>query len=116
MKKIIILCFMIAMSLGTFGIANATPNIGQSPVGSGGSAAEGGTMAVVLCNVLGFVTGTVGKTLASFVIIGVGLGFFTGKVSWGALIGVTLGISALFGSPAIIRAVTGGGNTICGRN
>ena len=65
-------------------------------------------MMVVLCNVLNFVTGGIGKTIASFIIIGVGLGFFTGKVSWGVLIGVTLGISAMFGAPAIIRAITGG--------
>lgn len=68
---------------------------------------SGGDMQKVLCNVLVFVTGTVGKTLASFIIIGVGLGFFTGKVSWGLLIGVTLGISAMFGAPAIIGALTG---------
>ena len=68
---------------------------------------SGGAMQDVLCNVLRFVTGTIGKTIASFIIIGVGVGFFTGKVSWGLLIGVTLGISAMFGAPAIIGAITG---------
>lgn len=74
---------------------------------------NGGEMQLVLCNVLKFITGTVGKTLASFIIIGVGLGFFTGKVSWGLLIGVTLGISAMFGAPAIISAITGGTKELC---
>ncbi len=69
---------------------------------------SGGAMQQVLCNVLRFVTGTIGKTIASFIIIGVGVGFFTGKVSWGLLIGVTLGISAMFGAPAIVNAITGG--------
>ncbi len=72
-----------------------------------------GDMGIVLCNVLKFVTGTVGKTIASFIIIGVGIGFFTAKVSWGVLIGVTLGIAAMFGAPAIVQAVTGGDTTIC---
>ena len=73
---------------------------------------SGGDMMIVLCNVLVFVTGGVGKTIASFIIIGVGIGFFTGKVSWGLLIGVTLGISAMFGAPAIIGAITGDSNFI----
>lgn len=79
----------------------------------GSATGSGGDMQQVLCNVLKFVTGGVGKTLASFIIIGVGLGFFTGKVSWGLLIGVTLGIAAMFGAPAIIAAITGGGTQFC---
>ncbi|MDR3290224.1 MAG: TrbC/VirB2 family protein [Rickettsiales bacterium] len=96
-----------ASASGTFTLANTVDVADQE-------LQAGGTMGTVLCNVLAFVTGTIGKTLASFTIIGVGLGFFSGKVSWGAMIGVTLGISALFGSPAIIRAIAGGGE-ICGR-
>jgi type IV secretory pathway VirB2 component (pilin) len=72
-----------------------------------GSATEPMDMQQILCNILGFVTGTVGKTLASFVIIGVGIGFFSGKVSWGLLVGCTLGVSALFGATTIIGMVTG---------
>ena len=87
---------------------NATTGIGVTT-----ASGDGGTMQIVLCNVLKFVTGGIGKTIASFIIIGVGLGFFTGKVSWGVLIGVTLGISAMFGAPAIIRAVTGDTTDFC---
>jgi type IV secretory pathway VirB2 component (pilin) len=82
-----------------------------TPIGEAGDSV--GDMGVVLCNVLKFVTGTVGKTIASFIIIGVGIGFFTAKVSWGVLIGVTLGIAAMFGAPAIVKAVTGGDTVIC---
>lgn len=106
MKKTL---FFLALFVCIFAIFSdvfaATTGIGISSNTTG----SGGEMQTVLCNVLRFVTGTVGKTLASFVIIGVGLGFFTGKVSWGLLIGVTLGISAMFGAPAIIGAITGGG-------
>ena len=79
------------------------------------TSSAGGDMQQVLCNVLAFVTGGIGKTIASFIIIGVGLGFFTGKVSWGVLIGVTLGISAMFGAPAIITAITGGSADWCNK-
>ena len=95
---------IFAVFSGAFAANSNTAGIISSTAG------EGGDMQIVLCNVLRFVTGTVGKTLASFIIIGVGLGFFTGKVSWGLLIGVTLGISAMFGAPAIIKAITGGDN------
>ena len=65
-------------------------------------------MQKTLCNVYVFITGGIGKTICAFTIIGVGIGFFTGKVSWGVLIGVALGIASLFGGPAIMQAVTGG--------
>ncbi len=70
-------------------------------------------MTVILCNVYAFITGGIGKTICSFVIIGVGIGFFTGKVSWGTLIGVALGIASLFGGPSIMAAVTGTTDTPC---
>ena len=118
MRKI----FILFTILCSFFIFNANISFADT-----GSAADGnaitatsdiGTdndLAIVLCNVLRFVTGGVGKTIASFIIIGVGVGFFTGKVSWGVLIGVTLGISAMFGAPAIVGAITGGsGSQLCG--
>ena len=65
-------------------------------------------MEATLCNIYLFITGGIGKTICAFTIIGVGIGFFTGKVSWGVLIGVALGIASLFGGPAIMQAITGG--------
>ena len=76
-------------------------------------ASEDDAMTKVLCNVYVFITGGIGKTICSFVIIGVGIGFFTGKVSWGTLIGVALGIASLFGGPSIMKAVTGSTETPC---
>ncbi len=102
--------------LGLFALfltTNAAFAANNTAITSGGG--SGGDMQIVLCNVLAFVTGGIGKTIASFIIIGVGLGFFTGKVSWGVLIGVTLGISAMFGAPAIVKAVTGGSTSFCGK-
>jgi type IV secretory pathway VirB2 component (pilin) len=36
-----------------------------------------------MCNVYKIATGKAGKIFAAFVVISVGIGFFTGKVSWG---------------------------------
>lgn len=108
MKKTL---FFLALFTCVFAVFSSAFAASSGIIGS--ATGEGGDMQIVLCNVLKFVTGTVGKTLASFIIIGVGLGFFTGKVSWGLLIGVTLGISAMFGAPAIIRALTGGDTKLC---
>lgn len=70
-------------------------------------------MTATLCNIYAFITGSVGRTICAFTIIGVGIGFFTGKVSWGVLIGVALGIASLFGGPAIMQAITGSSERVC---
>jgi type IV secretion system protein VirB2 len=69
----------------------------------------------VMCNVMQIITGNAGKAFAAFAIISIGIGFFTGKVSWGLMIGVAAGIAAMFGAPAIVAAITGGGAFECGR-
>ncbi len=61
----------------------------------------------VMCNVLRIVTGNGGKAFAAFAILSVGIGFFTGKVSWGLMIGVAAGIAAMFGASSIVAAITG---------
>jgi len=60
-----------------------------------------------ICNALKVVTGSAGKTFAAFAIIAVGIGFFSGKVSWGLMIGVAAGIAAMFGAPSIVAAISG---------
>ncbi len=67
-----------------------------------------------MCNVLKLVTGNAGKAFAAFAIISVGIGFFTGKVSWGLMIGVAAGIAAMFGAPTIVAAISGKGAFDCG--
>lgn len=71
----------------------------------------------VMCNALRVVTGSAGKTFASFAIIAVGIGFFSGKVSWGLMIGVAAGIAAMFGAPSIVAAISGSNTDMqCGLN
>ncbi len=71
-------------------------------------------LVATMCNVLKIITGNAGKAFAAFAIISVGIGFFTGKVSWGLLIGVTAGIAAMFGAPTIVAAITGKSGFDCG--
>ena len=66
-----------------------------------------------MCNALKIVTGNGGKAFAAFAIISVGIGFFTGKVSWGLMIGVAMGIAAMFGAPTIVAAISGEGAYNC---
>ena len=67
------------------------------------------------CRVYSILVGTPGKVLASVVIITLGMGFFTGKVSWGLMIGAAAGIGAMFGAPAIVGFIAGdeGGSEMC---
>jgi type IV secretion system protein VirB2 len=66
-----------------------------------------------MCQVMKVVTGNAGKAFAAFAIISIGIGFFTGKVSWGLMIGVAAGIAAMFGAPSIVSAITGKGAYDC---
>jgi len=69
-----------------------------------------------MCRSLKIITGNAGKAFAAFAIISIGIGFFTGKVSWGLMIGVAAGIAAMFGAPSIVAAITGRSAFDCGSN
>ena len=60
-----------------------------------------------VCNAFRIVNGAAGKTFAAFAIIATGIGFFSGKVSWGLMIGVAAGIATMFGAPSIVAAISG---------
>ncbi len=66
-----------------------------------------------MCKALGLVTGNAGKAFAAFAIISLGIGFFTGKISWGLMIGVAMGIAAMFGAPSIVALLSGQPNYDC---
>ncbi|MFM2200461.1 MAG: hypothetical protein RL769_516 [Pseudomonadota bacterium] len=71
------------------------------------------TLTDVMCNILRISTGNAGKAFAAFAIISVGIGFFTGKVSWGLMVGVAAGIAAMFGAPQIVSAISGKSASDC---
>lgn len=78
-----------------------------SGVSAGGTATNDNAFVTTMCNVLKMVTGNGGKAFAAFAIISLGIGFFTGKVSWGLMLGVAAGIAAMFGAPTIVAAISG---------
>ena len=65
------------------------------------------TFVKTMCNAFKIVNGSAGKTFAAFAIIATGIGFFSGKVSWGLMIGVAAGIATMFGAPSIVAAISG---------
>lgn len=68
-----------------------------------------------MCKAMQLVTGNAGKAFAAFAIISMGIGFFTGKISWGLMIGLAMGIAAMFGAPQIVSALSGGTAYDCGQ-
>lgn len=78
------------------------------------ASANSNVLVDTICNVLKIVTGNAGKAFAAFAIISLGIGFFTGKVSWGLMIGIAAGIAAMFGAPSIVAAITGRSAFDCG--
>ena len=114
--KITILSFLI-LALAPL----VVPAISSDAFAQSGTTVSTTTSSNVLvdtvCNVLKIITGNAGKAFAAFAIpaiISVGIGFFTGKVSWGLMIGVAAGIAAMFGAPSIVSAITGKGAYDCG--
>ena len=106
---------LLKISLATFSILALFPIL-SSNIGIGQAFAQvvdssynisSNSLTRVLCNTLRLVTGSAGKTFAAFAVIATGIGFFTGKVSWGLMIGVTAGIATMFGAPSIVAAISG---------
>ena len=91
----------------------AVPLLSEAYAQSTTPDANNNVLVGTMCNVLKLVTGNAGKAFAAFAIISVGIGFFTGKVSWGLMIGVAAGIAAMFGAPTIVAAISGKSNFDC---
>ena len=60
----------------------------------------------VLCNILELLQGGIGKGIAAFAIIFMGISLFLGKVSWGLAISTALGIGAMFGAISVVDAIS----------
>lgn len=63
----------------------------------------------VMCTVLNIVQGKLGKGIAAFAIIFIGISLFMGKVSWGLAVSTALGIGAIFGAGSLVDTITGSG-------
>ena len=99
--------FLVAVApilASSLGLAQAFAQLSISEVSANPTS---NALTRVMCNALRIVQGSAGKTFAAFAIIAVGIGFFSGKVSWGLMIGVAAGIAAMFGAPTIVAAISG---------
>ena len=67
----------------------------------------------VLCDVVEWFNGPVGKGIATLAIIIIGVGALMGKVSWGMAIIVGIGVAVVFGADDIVNALGGDGGS-CG--
>jgi len=73
------------------------------------NAAAGDTIANVMCSVVNWFTGKVGKGIATLAIIVIGVGALMGKVSWGMAIIVGIGVAVIFGAGQIVNDLGGKG-------
>ncbi|MCE2687282.1 MAG: TrbC/VirB2 family protein [Rickettsiales bacterium] len=99
--KLLAFCFLSLVVSQSSAFAQSTVSVDDNPLSR------------VLCNVYKITTGNAGKTFCAFAIVAAGVGFFTGKLNWGLLIALVLGISAIFGAPKIISAITGTSGLTC---
>lgn len=74
---------------------------------TGSAYANDGTMIGILCQAYGVFAGPLGQALAIFAIVALGIGLFMGKITWGLVFAVALGIGAIFGAPKIAKFITG---------
>ena len=86
----------------------------QTAVSYNATMADKNALSDTMCNAMKLVTGNAGKAFAAFAIISLGIGFFTGKISWGLMIGVSMGIAAMFGAPTVVAALSGKSSVDCG--
>ena len=101
--KLLAFCFLslVVSQSSAFATTPATPTTTSV------TSFDDNPLSRVLCNVYKITTGNAGKTFCAFAIVAAGVGFFTGKLNWGLLIALVLGISAVFGATKIISAITG---------
>jgi len=61
-----------------------------------------------LCTILKFLTGNIGKAIAAFALVFLGISLFLGKVSWGLAISTALGVATIFGAPKLVQTLGAG--------
>ncbi len=64
-------------------------------------------IAIVICNVVKQLTGSIGQALSTVAVIFIGIGLFMGKISWGLALGIAVGIAMLFGAESVVTWISG---------
>ena len=67
-----------------------------------------------LCTILKFLTGNIGKAIAAFALVFLGISLFLGKVSWGLAISTALGVATIFGAPKLVETLGGSAGSSTG--
>jgi len=73
------------------------------------------TVGESLCDIVEAMQGTVGKGIATLSVLFLGIGAFFGKVNWGLVVMVGVGIAAIFGGNEIVDIITDADKTQCGK-
>lgn len=68
-------------------------------------------ISTVLCNAVKFITGGIGKAIATIALIVVALSLFAGKLSWPTAAMIAVGLGILFGAAGIVNFIAGSGET-----
>ncbi len=68
---------------------------------------DGGALGTVAKNVLGAVTGTLGKSVAALAVVALGVMAMFGKLAWDTAIKVIIGIGLVFGATSIVGWISG---------
>ncbi|MFQ3306936.1 MAG: type IV secretory pathway VirB2 component (pilin) [Candidatus Midichloriaceae bacterium] len=77
------------------------------------AAAAGKGISDVLCNVIQLAQGSIGKTIATLIIISMAMGLFLGKITWGVAIAVAVGMGVLFGADTVVGFLAGSTTPTC---
>lgn len=90
---------------------------GLACVGNVGLEGEGVCVAsgphIVLCNIVDYFDSKLASTFAIFAIVMIGIAFFLGKISWGMIVSVILGIGIIKGATSVIKRVSGQEDGYC---
>ncbi len=65
------------------------------------------TVGVILCDLVAFLKGQGGRTIAVAAIIFMAVGVFFGKTTWGTTLATATAIGALFSADAIVTGIAG---------
>lgn len=94
-------------------IAEHSPEVFKKVEDFLSAGAEKNTIAAVLCQVVNWFLGPVGRGIATLAIIVLGIGALMGKVSYGMALTTGVGIATIFGAEKIVLELTGEAITTC---
>lgn len=93
-----------AGGIGSTSTGGAT--YGTNSGGGSYTSGTGGVIGELLCDVVGWFTGSIGQGIATLSIIVLGIGALMGKVSWGAALTTGVGVATIFGAPDLVYELT----------